>query len=170
VNVSEEKELELQHAVVNSLPNITALSTRDIVNTIEDVVDKLKTLVDFMSVFTIIAGLIILSGSIASTKYRRLKESAIIKILGAKRNKIAGILGVEYITIGVLASIVGVGLSSGLSWAVMTYLVKAPWHPRIDVMLWTLVLSIALTTFIGIISSLDVLKNKPLQTLRHIDN
>ena len=170
VNVSEEKELELQHAVVNSLPNITALSTRDIVNTIESIVSKLKTLVDFMSIFTILAGLIILSGSIASTKYRRLKESAIIKILGAKRNKIAGILGVEYATIGILASIVGVGLSSGLSWAVMKYLVKAPWHPRIDVMLWTLVLSIALTTFIGIISSLDVLKNKPLQTLRQIDN
>ncbi|HIO23950.1 MAG TPA: FtsX-like permease family protein, partial [Nitrospinaceae bacterium] len=72
VNVPESKELELQHAVVNALPNITALSTRDIVNTIEGIVNNLKTLVDFMSAFTIIAGLIILSGSVASTKYRRL--------------------------------------------------------------------------------------------------
>ena len=169
VNVPESKELELQHAVVNALPNITALSTRDIVDTIEGVVNNLKTLVDFMSAFTIIAGLIILSGSVASTKYRRLKESAVLKILGAKRNKIAGILGVEYATVGVLASIIGVGLSSGLSWAVMKYLVKAPWHPRLDVMLWTLALSIFLTTFTGIISSVDVLKNKPLKTLRQID-
>ena len=169
VNVPASKELELQHAVVNALPNITALSTRDIVNTIEGVVNKLKALVDFMSAFTIIAGLIILSGSIASTKYRRLKESAVLKILGAKRNKIAEILGVEYATVGVLASIIGVGLSSGLSWAVMKYLVKAPWHPRLDVMLWTLALSIFLTTFTGIISSVDVLKNKPLKTLRQID-
>ena len=169
VNVPASKELELQHAVVNALPNITALSTRDIVNTIEGVVNKLKTLVDFMSAFTILAGLIILSGSVASTKYRRLKETAILKILGTKRNKIAGILGVEYATVGVLASIIGVGLSSGLSWAVMKYLVKAPWHPRLDVMLWTLALSIFLTTFTGIISSVDVLKNKPLKTLRQID-
>jgi putative ABC transport system permease protein len=51
----------------------------------------------------------------------------------------------------------------------MNYLVKAPWHPRLDIMIWTLVLSIAFTTITGIISSLDVLKNKPLQTLRHID-
>jgi len=36
-------------------------------------------------------------------------------------------------------------------------------------MLWTLVLSIFLTTFTGIISSLDILKNKPLKTLRQID-
>ena len=77
--------------------------------------------------------------------------------------------GVEYATVGVLASIIGVGLSSGLSWAVMKYLIKAPWHPRFDVMLWTLVLSIFLTTFTGIISSMDVLKNKPLKTLREVD-
>jgi len=166
VNVPVHKELELQHAVVNALPNVTALSTRDIVDTIEGIVNKLKTLVDFMSAFTIMAGLIILSGSVASTKYRRLKESAVLKILGAKQNKIAGILGVEYATVGVLASIIGVGMASGLSWGIMKYLVKAPWHPRLDVMLWTLVLSIALTTFTGITSSIDVLKNKPLKTLR----
>jgi putative ABC transport system permease protein len=163
-----QKELELQHAIVNALPNVTALSTRDIVSTIEGVVNKLKTLVDFMSAFTIMAGLIILSGSVASTKYRRLKESAVLKILGAKQKIIAGILGVEYATVGVLASIIGVGMASGLSWGIMKYLVKAPWHLRLDVMLWTLGLSIILTTFTGIISSIDVLKNKPLKTLRQI--
>jgi len=167
VHVPTDKELELQNAVVNALPNITALSTRDIINTIEAVVDKLKTLVDFMSFFTIIAGLIIFSGSVASTKYRRLKESAILKILGAKRNKVARILGVEYSTIGVLASIAGVGFASGLSWAIMKYLIKAPWHPRPDVMLLTLAFSVVLTTLTGVISSLDILKNKPLETLRH---
>ena len=167
VQVPATKELELQHAVVNVLPNITALSTRDIINTIEGVVDKLKTLVDFMSTFTIIAGLIILAGSVASTKYRRLKESAVLKILGAKRSKVAGILGVEYATVGVLASIVGVALSSGLSWAIMKYMVKAPWHPRPDMMLWTLMFATTLTTLTGVISSLDMLKNKPLKTLRY---
>jgi predicted lysophospholipase L1 biosynthesis ABC-type transport system permease subunit len=36
-------------------------------------------------------------------------------------------------------------------------------------MLWTLAFSIALTTLTGVISSLDVLKNKPLKTLRQVD-
>ena len=80
VHVRAEKELKLQHAVVKALPNITALSTRDIINTIESTVSKLTTLVDFMSGFAIAAGLFILSGSIASTKYRRLRESAVLKL------------------------------------------------------------------------------------------
>ena len=89
VNVPDAKEMELQHAVVEALPNITALSTRDIVNTLKATVARLTTLVDFMSGFAIAAGLFILSGSIASTKFRRLRESAILKILGARRKVVA---------------------------------------------------------------------------------
>lgn len=168
VYVAPEKELPLQHAVVGSLPNVTALSTRDIVTTIETVVEKLKTLVDFMSAFTIAAGLIILSGSIASTKYRRMKESAILKVLGARRQAVATVLGIEYATLGTIASIVGIGLSLALSWAVMKYLVKSPWHLYPEALTWTFVLSILLTILTGVFSSLDVLKNKPLKTLREL--
>ena len=55
VHVPEEKELELQQAVVDALPNVTALSTRDIINTVETVLAKLKTLIDFMAGFSILA-------------------------------------------------------------------------------------------------------------------
>jgi len=169
VHVPEEKELELQQAVVDALPNVTALSTRDIINTVETVVEKLRTLVDFMSGFSILAGLIILSGSIASTKFRRLRESAILKILGARRNTVMGILGIEYAILGIVSGVMGVGLSCLLSWGVMTYLVKSDWNLYPSAMLWTLVLSVLLTVLTGILSSLDVLKNKPIKTLRQAD-
>jgi putative ABC transport system permease protein len=166
VNVPEEKELALQQAVIDRLPNVTALSTRDIVNTVETVVGKLKTLVDFMSGFSILSGLIILSGSIASTKYRRLKESAILKILGARRLAVAGILGIEYAILGVVSGVMGAGLSCLLAWGIMKYMVKFQWHLYPSVLLWTLALSVLLTTGTGILSSLDVLRNKPFKTLR----
>ncbi|VAX32952.1 ABC transporter, fused permease protein, partial [hydrothermal vent metagenome] len=169
VYVSEEKEQGLQQAVVDALPNVTALSTRDIVNTVESVVEKLKTLIDFMSGFSILAGLIILSGSIASTKYRRLKESAVLKILGASKNTVAGILGVEYAILGVVSGVLGLGLSCLLSWGVLTYLVKSDWNLYPAILLWTLVFSVLLTVLTGILSSLDVLKNKPMKTLRQTD-
>jgi len=169
VHVPEEKELELQQAVVDALPNVTALSTRDIVNTVETVVEKLRTLIDFMSGFSILSGLIILSGSIASTKFRRLKESAILKILGARRNTVTGILGIEYAILGIVSGVMGVGLSCLLSWGVMTYLVKSDWNLYPSAMLWTLVLSVLLTVLTGILSSFDVLKNKPIKTLRQAE-
>ena len=168
VSLNPEKERTLQSAIVDALPNITALSTRDIVNTVESVVNKLLTLVDFMSGFAIVSGLFILSGAIASTKFRRLKESAILKTLGAKRSVVASILGYEYAMLGVIAATIGVLLSSALSWAVMEYIVKSDWHLRIGPLGWALLTAVVLTTVTGIVSSLDVLRNKPVQTLRKL--
>ena len=169
VHVAQEKELAVQSAVVKALPNITALGTRDIIETVETVVGKLLTLVDFMSTFAILSGLIILSGAVASTKFRRLKESAILKTLGAKRRVVAAILGYEYATLGVVAAVVGVALSCALSWAVMEYAVKSPWHFRPGPLAVALVVSVVLTTLTGVLSSLDVLRNKPSLTLRKLD-
>ncbi len=168
VSLDPNKEMALQAAVVDALPNITALSTRDIIDTVESVVNKLLTLVDFMSGFAIVSGLFILSGAIASTKFRRMKESAILKTLGAKRSVVASILGYEYAMLGVIAAVIGVLLSAGLSWAVMEYVVKSDWHLRVAPLGWALLTAIILTTLTGILSSLDVLRNKPIQTLNNL--
>ena len=170
VHVSDSKELQLQHAVIEALPNITALSTRDIINTIETTVAKLTTLVDFMSGFAIAAGLFILSGSIASTKFRRLRESAILKILGARRKVVTSILAIEYATLGVISALVGVGLAQGLSWAVMKYMIKSDWHVQPATVAWAFCFAVLITVTTGVLSSLDVIRNKPLKTLRESDN
>ena len=169
VHVPDERELELQNAVARALPNVTALSTRDIVDTVENVVGKLTTLVDFMSAFAIGAGLFILAGSVASTKFRRMKESAVLKVLGARPRVVASVLGVEYFSLGLVAGTTGILLSLALSWAVMTYLVKSPWHLHPAALGGTLVLTLVFTALTGTLASLDVLRNKPLKTLRELD-
>ncbi|MFQ5673782.1 MAG: ABC transporter permease [Nitrospinales bacterium] len=169
VRVPPEKEMAVQQAVVEAMPNVTAISTNDIIRTVENVIGKLTTLVDFMSAFSILAGLFILSGAVASTRFRRLKESAVLKTLGARRGTVAAILGYEYAGLGAIAAFIGVGLSLALSWAVMRYLVKAPWTPHLAPLAVVFALAVPLTSLTGILSSLDVLRNEPLQTLRQVD-
>ena len=169
VHVPVGKELSVQHAIVDALPNVTALSIQDIVETVESVIRKLITLVDFISAFSILTGLFILSGSVASTKYRRLRESAILKTLGAKRSQIVFILGVEYATFGFIAAFIGIGLSQTLSWVVMKYLIHAPWNVHLAHLAIAFIEVLALTILVGILSSIDVIKNKPLYTLRQLD-
>lgn len=166
VNVSDTKELELQHAIVEKLPNITALSTRDIVNTLKTTVSRLTTLVDFMSGFAIAAGLFILSGSIASTKFRRLRESAVLKILGARRKVVASILGIEYAILGIISALAGISLAQGLAWTVMKYMIKSDWHLRPVTIAWGFLFAVLITVTTGILSSLDVIRDKPLKTIR----
>ncbi len=169
VHVKKEQETPLQQAVAEALPNVTAISTRDIVETVEDVANKLMALVDFMSAFSILAGLFILSGAIASTKFRRLKEAAILKILGFKRFKVAAILGYEYAGLGFISAFIASVLATALSWGVMKYLVKAPWSFYPFHIGFAFLAAVFLTSITGVISSLDILNNKPFQTLRQAD-
>ena len=164
------KEMAVQQSVVNVLPNVTALSTRDIIKTFENLIRKLIMLVDFMSGFAIMSGLLILSGAVASTKYRRMKESAILKTLGAKRSRLIIILGTEYASFGFIASLIGGFLSLILSWVVMKYLVHASWNFHPVHLVEVAVVAIMLTVLTGILSSLDVLTLKPLRTLRQVES
>ena len=83
---------------------------------------------------------------------------------------VASILGYEYAMLGVIAATIGVLLSAGLSWAVMEYIVKSDWHLRVVPLGWALLTAVILTTITGIVSSLDVLRNKPIQTLRKLSS
>ena len=121
-----------------------------------------------MSAFSILAGLFILSGAIASTKFRRLKESAILKTIGAKRGQVSRILGAEYASLGLIASSVGSLLALALSYTIMETLVKAEWNFHPVMLIVTFTSAVLLTTLTGVISSIDVLTNKPLHTLRQI--
>ena len=167
-HVPAEKEIEVRRAVVNKLPNVTALSSSDIIKTVKNITEKLAGLVDFMSGFSILSGLIILSGSIASTKYRRMKETAVLKILGARRGAVIRILSTEYAVLGILAGLAGGGLSILLSWTVMKYLVKAPWHFHPLAVLSAVGISVIAVVITGILSSLDSIKNRPGKTIRQI--
>ena len=116
----------------------------------------------------IFSGLIILSGSIASTKYRRLKETAVLKILGARRATVIRILSAEYAVLGILAGLAGGGLSILLSWTVMKYLVKAPWHFHPLAVITATGLTVLAVVITGILGSLDTIKNRPAKTIRQI--
>ena len=80
------------------------------------------------------------------------------------------ILGFEYATIGTMAALIGILLAQGFSWAIMKYMIKSSWHLQPGIIFWAFFFGIVLTVTTGILSSLDVIKNKPLQTIRETES
>lgn len=161
------KELELQTRVVRSLPNVTAINTRQILLAAREVLNRLSFLVRALSIFTMATGLIILSGAIASTKFRRMREAAILKTIGATKSVIAFILGYEYILLGLIAGGVGSLLSILFSYGIGEYLVRLDWKLRLFPIFIAMAVTVFMVWSVGLISSWNIMNNKPLQTLRH---
>ena len=100
------------------------------------------------------------------TKFQRVYEAAIFKTLGASARVVGTMLAVEYGVLGILAGAVGSFGSMALSWGICRYALDIPWHPAAFESLFGMLATASLVAVVGVTSSLDVLRRKPLGALR----
>ncbi len=120
---------DLQRDLVKKFPNISVLDLRQVYNIIEDILDKISWIINFMAFFSILTGIIVLIGSVRNSKYQRIKESVLLRTLGAKSKQILKITAFEYVYLGVFGSLVGIILSLISSQLLATFLFKEPFIP-----------------------------------------
>jgi putative ABC transport system permease protein len=167
VRVSPEKEVPLQQAVVASFPNISAIQIGDVLDGFARVLDRLSLAIRAVALFCVVAGGLVMAAALASTRYRRLYESVILKALGATRGLIARAFAMEYVLLGAVAGLIGLTLGSVLSWAVLRYVFELPWNIHPQVLGIGLFLTMLLTLIVGFASTYRILGQRPLAVLRH---
>jgi putative ABC transport system permease protein len=157
----------LQAALVRTFPNVSVIDLRELLETIRGVVNNVTLAVTVVGALVLLSGALILVGAVSMTKFRRVYEAAILKTLGASTRLIATMLLLEY---GVLGAIAGTTIGSlgaiALSWAVATYALDMPWTAAPVLTVAGVVLTAVFVGAVGVLASLDVLRHKPLATLR----
>jgi putative ABC transport system permease protein len=156
----------LQAAVVAAMPNVTAIDAAEVVERVQGMVDRIAGVIRFMAAASVLAGVVILGGSIAATRLRRVREAAILKSLGATRAVLVRALAVEYAALGLVAGVVGTAVGAGLAWAVLTLVMRVPWSAPPALLLALPLATAALTLVVGVVALLGVIAEKPLAVLR----
>ncbi len=167
VHVPPPEEVALQEAVVNSFPNVTAINIGDVLNSFTTVLDRLSLAIRAVALFCIVTGGLVMAAALAATRYRRLYESVILKAVGATRDVIARSFAVEYALLGVIGGLLGSGLASAMSWAVLATIFDLSWSLQPQVLATGCVATIALAVLVGFLSTYRILGHPPLSVLRH---
>jgi putative ABC transport system permease protein len=157
---------KFQHDLVGRFPNVSVIDFHEILETIRDVMSKVTLAITVVGGLVLFSGVLILVGAVAMTKFQRVYEAAVFKTLGANTKTIATMLFVEYGVLGSLAGLVGSAGAVALTWGVSRYALDIPWKVFPGEHLAGVGLTAALVAAIGVLSSLDVLRHKPLATLR----
>jgi putative ABC transport system permease protein len=163
---NDASSADLQRDLVKKFPNISILDLRQIFTIVENVLDKISWVINFMAFFSIFTGIIVLIGSVRNSKYQRIKESVLLRTLGAKSKQILQITALEYVYLGVLGSLVGILLSLISSQLLATLLFKEPFRPSAVQFLVFLPGITLLVLLIGLSNIRSVLKSPPLEVLR----
>jgi putative ABC transport system permease protein len=156
----------LQRDLVAAFPNVSAIDVREVLATIQGIVDNVTFAISIVGGIAVASGVLILIGAVAMTKFQRIYEAAIFKTLGATTRSIATMLVLEYGALGTLAGAIGSLGGLVLSWALSTYLLEIDWSPAVRENVGGILVTAMIVGTVGVLSSLDVLRKKPLATLR----
>ncbi|MGI8784902.1 MAG: ABC transporter permease, partial [Acidobacteriota bacterium] len=72
----------LQRDLFRQFPTLTTVNLEEVLGTVQKFIEKIALVIQFISAFAILAGIIVLASTIASTRYRRVREAALMKALG----------------------------------------------------------------------------------------
>lgn len=157
----------VQQAVVRDHPNVSAIDLALIIQTIDGVYSKASFVVEFLALFTVITGGIVLAGAVLIGRSQRLRESVLLRTLGATKAQVNRIMFAEYLALGTLAAAVGAVLAVGANWALAFHMFQVKWTAPSPVVLvggWAIVS--ALTVLTGWLSNRGICDHPPLAVLR----
>jgi putative ABC transport system permease protein len=152
--------------LMNEFPNLTIVDIGSIVKQIQDVVDQVVAAVEFLFLFTLASGVLVLYAALAGTRDERMREASLLRALGATRKQLSQAQWIEFALLGGLAGLLAASGAYAVGWILASQIFQFDW--TFNPILWIagLVLG-ALCAFIGGWAGLrQVLTRPPLHTLR----
>ncbi|CDH43551.1 ABC transporter permease [Candidatus Contendibacter odensensis] len=154
--------------LVRRYPSVTVLDVEALMTKVRDIMDRVISAVEYVFLFTLAAGLVVLYAAIQATQDERRFESAVLRTLGARRAVVRQSLLAEFATLGLLAGVLAAAAASLLGYVLATHLFDFPyrWSPWI----WLLgsgagVIGVGLA---GLLGARSALSQPPWRALREL--
>ena len=165
VHLDPKQVGSMERSFFATFPTVTVINIADVLDRIESLVDQITLVVRVLAGFSILAGLMILASSIASTRFRRMQEAVVLKTLGATRMRIVRTFSVEFSVLGLLAGVVGV-IFANLLTRILLHRLEAEFVIQWEATAIALVGTSVLATATGWLASYRILGLRPLEVLR----
>lgn len=167
---SEQQAGDFQRALLARHPNISVVNLSLILSTVDKVLGKITSVIRFMSLFTVFTGLLVLIGAISISRYQRMRESVILRTIGARKKQVLWINTIEYALLGTLAAFTGILLSLAAGWALSVFNFEVAFYPPFVQLpvVWATV--VAITVLLGLFNSRETISRPPLEVLRNAED
>jgi putative ABC transport system permease protein len=145
---------------------VSAIDLALVLQTVDGIFTKVAFVIQFMAMFTVVTGIIVLAGAVLTGRFQRVRESVLLRTLGATRRQLRAIELVEYAVLGALAALVGGGLATAANALLATFIFRLSaavhWVP----LLVGTVAAALVTVLTGLLTSRGVADHPPLEVLR----
>ena len=99
---------EVLDRLIRQFPNLTIINVSALMEQIQGLISKMSYAIEFVFGFSLLAGLAVLYAALMATREERVRESTLMRVLGASRRQVVSAMLVEFLCVGILASIVAI--------------------------------------------------------------
>lgn len=152
--------------LLRRFPNVTSVDMSATLNQVQGVLGQVIRAVEFLFVFALATGLVVLVAAVSATREERVREFAIMRALGARGALLRQVQRTELVGVGLLAGALAGLAALVLGWALARYAFEFAWRPAPWVLLGTMATGGVLAWAAGWWSMRDVLRRPVVDTLR----
>ena len=163
---SGEVSARFQGEVVQKFPNVSVIDLDLVLKLLDELLSKIGFVIQFMAGFSMVTGWIVLISSVLTSKNQRIKESILLRTMGASRKQILAINAIEYFFLGAFAAGAGLILAISGSWALAKFTFDATFVPPFVPTLLLFGSIVLLVVITGVLSTRSILNQPPLKILR----
>ncbi len=159
----------LTSRLVQQFPNVLLIDVSEIMRQVQKIMDQVARAVEFVFLFTLAAGLLVLQAAIAATQDERQYDAAILRTLGAKRQQLRAAQVVEFLVLGTLAGVLAAAGATAVGYVLSDRVFQIPYTVSVD--LWAIgivagALAVAAAGWLGTRRTLD---RPPLSVIRQLN-
>ena len=166
IEIEPIKAVTLEKTINREFPNITIIAIRQALKAARSILIGISSAIKSAASLTILSGVIVLTGIMASEQQRRIYESIIFKILGATPSQILKAYIIEYGIVAFLTSLISSIIGSTISWIVLKYLIKIEFQFSATAIALTIGFASIIIVCSGLLNTWRILNQPTAQYLR----
>ncbi len=163
---SDKPSQTFDNQLITRFPNVTNVDMGAALSQVQNVLGQVVSAVEFLFLFTLAAGLVVLFAAVTATREERAREYAVLRALGASNHLLASVQRAELAGVGALAGLLATSVAMLMGWALARFAFEfawsaSPWVPMLGALVGALLALAA-----GWWGLRDVLQRPVVQTLR----
>jgi putative ABC transport system permease protein len=167
VEMNGGDEAKLLNTMAATFPSVTAVRVKDALATIGQLLGQMLAAVRGANGLTLLTGILVLAGAMASGLATRSYETVVLKTHGATRAQLLVAFMIEYGLLGLVSALFGVMSGTLGAWYLANFILEMPWSFSWMTAIVTAVVAMVLSIAAGLLVTARALSAKPSTYLRN---
>ena len=155
-------------SLVQKHPNILAIDVGELMRQVQNIVDRVSRAIEFVFLFTLAGGLLVLQAAVAATQDERRFDAAVLRTLGASRRQLQSAQIAEFLLLGALSGLVAAAGATAIGWALSDRVFRVPFDANPLVWLYGIAGGAIAVVVAGWLGTRNIVRQPPLAVIRQL--